>query len=213
MTATAPSATTDVYQRLRRLILTLQLPPGTALSEPMLMNMLDAGRTPVREALRRLADDRLIVIFPRRGLVVAQMGFAEVQQLFEARLAIERQTAYLAGERADQRDINRLLQLNEDVHTAEQRNTFAEFLEADQVLHREIAVIARNSFLLETAEKLLSLNLWLWYSHLERYGVERDDFAPHHAVITAIAGHDSEAAAMAMEAHIIRSRTILRVAL
>lgn len=213
MATTAPSATLDVYQRIKRLILTLQLPPGTAMSEPMLMNMLDAGRTPVREALRKLADDRLVVIFPRRGLVVAQMGFAEVQQLFEARLAIEKQTAFLAGDRADQRDLERLQRLNAQVLSAEERNTFAEFLEADQLLHREIAAIARNSFLLETAEKLLSLNYWLWYSHMERYGIQREDFAPHHAVITAIAAHDSALAASAMEAHIVHSRSILRLAL
>src|SRR5882757_10761310 len=95
------SATTDAYRRLKRLILTLELPPGTPMSEPMLMELLGAGRTPVREALRRLSDDRLVVIFPRRGLVVAQLGLSEVQQLYEARITIEKQTAFLAAERAD----------------------------------------------------------------------------------------------------------------
>jgi DNA-binding GntR family transcriptional regulator len=207
------SATTDAYRQLKRLIQTLELPPGAPMSEPMLMELLETGRTPIREALRRLSDDRLVVIFPRRGLVVAQLGIAEVMQLYEARTTLERQNAFLAAERADHHDLRRLNELNDAVILAEQRNVFEEFLDADQMLHQEIAKITRNSFLIEASERLMGLNLWLWYSHMQRYGIQREDFASHHAVLAAIAARDQAAAAAAMEAHIQHSRSILRLAL
>lgn len=183
------------------------------MSEPMLMELLETGRTPIREALRRLSDDRLVVIFPRRGLVVAQLGISEVMQLYEARTILEKQTAFLAAERADNHDLRRLNELNAAVISAEERNVFEEFLDADQILHQEISEISRNGFLIEASERLLSLNLWLWYSHMQRYGIQREDFASHHAVIAAIAARDQPAAAAAMEAHIQHSRSILRLAL
>jgi len=207
------SATADAYRRLKRLIQTLELRPGTPMSEPMLMELLETGRTPIREALRRLSDDRLVVIFPRRGLVVAQLGISEVMQLYEARTILEKQTAFLAAERADNHDLRRLNELNAAVISAEERNVFEEFLDADQILHQEISEISRNGFLIEASERLLSLNLWLWYSHMQRYGIQREDFASHHAVIAAIAARDQPAAAAAMEAHIQHSRSILRLAL
>ena len=207
------SATVDAYRRLKRLIQTLELRPGTPMSEPMLMELLETGRTPVREALRRLSDDRLVVIFPRRGLVVAQLGISEVMQLYEARTTIEKQNAFLAAERADIHDLRRLNELSAAVISAEQRNVFEEFLDADQLLHQETAKITRNSFLIDASERLLSLNLWLWYSHMQRYGIQREDFASHHDVLAAIAARDQPAAAAAMEAHMQHSRSILRLAL
>ena len=80
------------YERLRRMIVELEVPPGTALTEAALVARLGIGRTPVREAVRRLADERLLVIFPRRGMVVAHLALAEVQQLVEARLAVEQES-------------------------------------------------------------------------------------------------------------------------
>lgn len=207
------SASTTAYELLKRMIVSLELPPGTPLSEPALMSRLHVGRTPLREAVRRLADERLVVIFPRRGMVVAQLGLAEVQQLFEARIAVERETARLAAERASEADDRELRTCNEAVHAAQADGSFASFLEADQHLHRAITRTARNTFLRATAEWILTLNHWLWHAHLARYGVRESDYASHDPIIEAIARRDPAAAAAAMAAHIERSRELLRVTL
>jgi GntR family transcriptional regulator, rspAB operon transcriptional repressor len=201
------------YERLKRMIVTVEIPPGTALSEPALVARLGIGRTPVREALRQLASERLVVIFPRRGIVVAQLGLQEVQQLFEARLIVEGENARLAAERADANDERSLVSLNEDVHTAETDRSFASFLDVDQRLHREIARIARNTFLAEAADRILTLTAWLWHVHMARYGIEPSDFASHDRIIAAISDHDAPAAHQAMLDHIDRSRELLRVTL
>lgn len=205
------SAGVTAYERLRRMIVELEFPPGTTLTEPALVERLGIGRTPVREALRRLADERLLVIFPRRGMVVAHLGLAEVQQLFEARLAVEGRIAELAAGRASREDHADLARLNGAVHAAQDVGSFAAFLGADQRLHLGIARMARNAFLEEAAGRILTLNAWLWHAQMARYGIETGDYASHDAIIGAIAAHDPAAARVAMGDHIERSRELLRV--
>jgi len=179
----------------------------------MLMELMDAGRTPLREALKQLAAEKFVVIFPRRGAVVAQLGFAEVQQLFEARLTIESQTARLASERADVPTLSRLGELNSRTAASAQAESFPAFLDDDHALHMHIASMARNQFLFDYASWILDLNMWLWYSHMARYGIKRDDFADHEAIIAAITRRDGDAASRAMTAHVERSRSILKLVL
>lgn len=220
MVDTSSNGTTDgigagaaAYERLRRMIIELEFPPGTALTEPTLVERLGIGRTPIREALRRLADERLLVIFPRRGMVVAHLGLAEVQQLFEARLAVEGRLAALAADRTTRDGDADLARLNRAVHAAQDEGSFAAFLDADRRLHLGIARIARNAFLAEAAERLLTLNAWLWHAQMARYGIEAGDYASHDAVVAAIAARDPAAARAAMDDHIERSRELLRVTL
>lgn len=206
-------AGTAAYERLRRMIVELEFPPGTTLTEPALVERLGIGRTPVREALRRLADERLLVIFPRRGMVVAHLGLAEVQQLFEARLAVEGRIAELAAGRASREDDADLARLNGAVHAAQDVASFAAFLEADQRLHLGVARMARNAFLEEAAGRILTLNAWLWHAQMARYGIETGDYASHDAIVGAITARNSVAAVAAMGEHIERSRELLRVTL
>lgn len=212
-TTAEPSAAEQAYLRLQRMIIELELPPGTSLTEPTLVERLGIGRTPVREALRRLAAERLVTIFPRRGMVVGQLGLGEVQQLFEARDAVEGEIAELAARRAAGRDDDDLARLNEAVHRAQEEGSFAAFLEADRWLHHEIARMARNVFLEEALGRIQPLNAWLWHAHMVRCGIRTDDYASHDAIVAAIARRDPAGARTAMIAHVERSRELLRVAL
>lgn len=207
------SAGTAAYERLQRMIVELELPPGTTLTEPALVERLGIGRTPIREALRRLADERLVVIFPRRGMVVAHLGLGEVQQLFEARLTVEGRIAELAAERSTPDDAADLARLNGAVHAAQDGGSFSAFLAVDRRLHLCIARIARNAFLAEAAERLLTLNAWLWHAQMARHGIEAGDYASHDAIVAAIAARVPAAARTAMADHIERSRELLRVTL
>src|SRR4029079_11997900 len=81
-------------------IVTLQLLPGTVLSEQALALRLKIGRTPIREALQRLARDGLVVIMPRRGIMVSEINLKLQLRLLEVRRELERLMASLAAERA-----------------------------------------------------------------------------------------------------------------
>src|SRR5450755_328803 len=106
--------TDRAYRELEEMIVTLQLSPGTVLSEQALAVRLKIGRTPIREALQRLARDGLVVIMPRRGIMVSEINLRLQLRLLEVRRELERLTAKLAAERA----------------TPEERGEFAEIAAA-----------------------------------------------------------------------------------
>ena len=92
--------TDRAYRELEEMIVTLQLAPGTVLSEQALAVRLKIGRTPIREALQRLARDGLVVIMPRRGIMVSEINLRLQLRLLEVRRELERLMASLAAERA-----------------------------------------------------------------------------------------------------------------
>ena len=96
------------YYAIRELIVTLELPPGAVVREPELTERLGIGRTPVREALRRLAQERLVEVFPRRGMFVTKVDVRDLARLCEVRVALEPEAARLAAERATQADLAEL---------------------------------------------------------------------------------------------------------
>lgn len=211
--STSDSAAAVAYERIQRLIVTLELPPGTILTEPALGARLAMGRTPIREALHRLADERLVTIFPRRGLVVAHLGLTEIQQLFEARLLVEGGNARRAAQRASVSDALDIDGFNGAVQAAEGDGSFGAFLEADRHLHLAVARVARNTFTEDVTRRLLTLSAWLWHAHMARHGIEPSDYASHDQIVDAITRHDPSAAEQAMVDHIERSRQLLRIAL
>jgi DNA-binding GntR family transcriptional regulator len=100
------------YYAIRELIVTLELAPGSVVSERELMERLGVGRTPVREALRDLAREQLVEVFPRRGIFVSGVDVGDIAGLSEVRLVLESKAARLAAERrndADRAETDRLL--------------------------------------------------------------------------------------------------------
>src|ERR1700759_5677151 len=96
-----PNTLTDkAYRALYEEIVTRRIPPGTVVSEAMLSRRLGVGRTPIREALQRLAREWLVVIMPRRGIVVSEIDPVHNLRLLEARREIERFLARSAAKRA-----------------------------------------------------------------------------------------------------------------
>src|ERR1700749_2613530 len=92
--------TEKAYRALEEEIVTLRIPPGTVVSEAILSRRLGLGRTPVREALQRLAREWLVVIMPRRGIMVSEIDPVRHLRLLEARREIERFLARSAAKRA-----------------------------------------------------------------------------------------------------------------
>jgi DNA-binding GntR family transcriptional regulator len=201
------------YERLKRLIISVELAPGASLSEGGIMSQIGVGRTPLREALRRLSDEGFVTIYPRRGLVVRQLGLTDAQQVFDSRAVVEPANAGAAARFVDEAGWNELERLATTVERAEQAGDFRAFMDSDMALHLAIAQIGGNSLLIAFTDRLLSLAAWLWFTHLERYGIQASDYAPHAEILGAIANRDSEQAAEAMSHHIQRSRELLRLAL
>ena len=100
----ALSLSDRAYYGIRELIVSLELAPGSPVSERELMERLGLGRTPVREALRTLAQEKLVEVYPRRGIVVSPVDVGDLASLSEARIVLESCAARLAAERANAAD-------------------------------------------------------------------------------------------------------------
>ena len=200
---TARSLSDRAYYAIRELIVTLELPPGAVVSERDLMQRLGLGRTPVREALRDLARDRLVEVYPRRGIFVSTVDVGDIAGLSEVRLVLEPAAARLAALRstsADQAETEALLA--EIERTAEGGSERA-LIELDQRIHRHVYAAAHNPFAEATLNEYYVLALRIWFLALDRV-TERLDTAvhEHRALLEAIRDRDPERAEEAMRVHI-----------
>src|SRR5690242_5497249 len=112
--ARANSQSGEAYRLIKEQIITLALPPAALIDEARLMADLELGRTPIREALQRLALENLVVILPRRGTIVADLNMSDLQKIFEIRVDLEVYVVRLAARRASAAQIDAMEALFED---------------------------------------------------------------------------------------------------
>ena len=196
------SQSTEAYARLKAKIVTLELPPAAPIDENALMIELGLGRTPIREALQRLAYDNLVVIYPRRGTLVADLNPRDLQKVFELRLELEPYAARLAAERATPDQLTEMEALFVDADAILQTGHYRQLIEIDHRAHILLAQAAHNEFLEESLERLYSHVLRLWYVSLHKVVRLREAIDEHRAIIAALHARDGAGAADAMRAHI-----------
>lgn len=196
------SLSQQAYQLIREKIVTLQLAPGEPINEGALMEELQLGRTPIREAMQRLACEGLVVMRPRRGAVVASLSILDLQQLFELRRVLEGLAASLAAERATESDIAAMEATLVALDQAGQSEDTRAYIEIDRAFHRAMARSAHNKFLEHTLGRLYNLNLRLWYLAMDQIGPMREAVEEHRRVLEAIVSHDCPQADAVIREHI-----------
>ena len=200
MTGKTDSLAERAYVAIRRLIVTLDLEPGSVINERELVERLAIGRTPVREALRRLAQEGLVEVYPRRGMFVTDVDVRRLAQLSEVRAVLEPEAARLAAERLA--DAGRA-ELEELVHELDADELDEQALMAlDERIHRAVYRCARNDLLATTLEQYYVLALRIWTIALDRRHELHDAVQEHHALLEAIRDGDGERAAATMRAHV-----------
>jgi DNA-binding GntR family transcriptional regulator len=196
------SRSEKAYRRLKEKIVRLELPPASLLNEIQLMHELKLGRTPIREALQRLAFENLVVILPRRGTIVADLNLSDLQKTFEVRLELEAQAVRLATQRATAAQIARMEALfagaDELIHSGDHHQLI--FL--DQEAHRLLAEATHNEFLAEMLERLYTQMLRLWYISLHKVSRLAEAIEEHRDIIAAVKAGDADRAAEIMRAHV-----------
>jgi len=200
--AQADSLGDIAYHRIKEKIISLELPPASVIDESQLVDELQVGLTPVRQALRRLSIENLVVILPRRGTIVADLNISDLHKIFELRIEIETLAAKFAAERATQQQINELDTLLEQSAMIIQNGDNAQLLHADREIHMLIAEAANNEFLAETAERLYGHVQRLWNLSIAEITGLAQGFQEHTALVEAIRQRDSEQASMLMRKHV-----------
>jgi DNA-binding GntR family transcriptional regulator len=188
------------YYAIRELIVTLELAPGAVVREPELTERLGIGRTPVREALRRLAQERLVEVFPRRGMFVTKVDVRDLARLCEVRLALEPEAARLAAERATQADLAELRAVLTELDVRRKRDPRA-LIDLDERIHRAIYHASHNPYLAETLEQYYAHALRIWMVALARTDIGAA-VGGHHAVLEAVVRGDGARAARLMREHV-----------
>jgi DNA-binding GntR family transcriptional regulator len=185
------------YHEIRALIVSLELAPGAVIDERELIERLEIGRTPVREALRRLAQERLVEVYPRRGMFVTGVDVRELARISEVREMLEPEAARLAADRATDADRAELAALVEELDRGG-----SELMELDERIHRAVYRAAHNDLLEATLEQYYVLALRIWSIALERADDLEEAVEAHRALLEAIQAGDGERAADAMRAHV-----------
>ena len=196
------SQSEEAYLRIRERIVSLDMPPGSVVNETRLREELKIGRTPIREALQRLAGENLVRSIPHRGTFVTDINITDLARITEVRVVLEGHAARLAAERlstADRDTFAELLERLEDRPGLDQR----QLMRLDQQIHREIYRAARNPFLQSTLERYFNLSLRLWYLVLDRQVGLREAVEEHVELLRAILAGDGPGADDSMRRHVI----------
>jgi DNA-binding GntR family transcriptional regulator len=191
--------TDRAYRLIEELIVTLALPPETILSEQSLAQRLGIGRTPIREALQRLARDGLVVILPRRGILVSQINLKTQMRLLEVRRELERLMARGAAERATPEEIAKFSGIARDMRKASDNADDMTFMRLDRALNELVSQAARNEFAARAMGLMHGLSRRFWYQHYREAGDLPLSARLHADLADAIAKRNADAAGKASD--------------
>jgi len=193
--------TQRAYELIWEKITTLELDPGAPINEQQLAEDLDMGLVPVREALRLLAHENLVVITPRHGLYVADVNIPDLEQISEMRLSLESLCARLAAQRATPDDLVVLEALRQELAAVPPEDKRLLF-DLDHRFHRALAQAAHNKYLAQTLDRLFGLSRRLWYLVLPLLGYLPASVEEHLNLVEAIRVGDADRAEQIMYDHV-----------
>ncbi|HKH18786.1 MAG TPA: GntR family transcriptional regulator [Solirubrobacteraceae bacterium] len=191
------------YLALRDRIVTLRLRPGTVLREDQLMAELGIGRTPLREAVKRLALENLVAVQPRRGTYVTEVDAAEIIHITEVRAELEACAAELAARRMDagaRRVAKSLLAHVERLGRGDDQEAL---MRLDQRIHGFIWEASGNPYLIDTLERYFSLSLRVWYVVLDRVPGLGHAVHDQAELLRALSERDAQRARAIMREHVL----------
>jgi DNA-binding GntR family transcriptional regulator len=201
------SLSEQAYEQLRQQIVTLVLPPNAVVDEAQLQRELGLGRTPIREALKRLELERLITIIPRRGIFVTPINLTDLQRLYEVRVNLEGLATELAAQRGTAVHWQEMALILDQAAGLDVLSA-AQLIAIDEGCHRIIYQAADNQFLQQTLAALFPLSLRLWHVALSKLGDKKDSIieykhiVEHQAILAALQKGDAPTAADLMRRHV-----------
>jgi len=195
----AETLTERAYRALEEEIVTLRLKPSQVLSEQMLSATFKIGRTPIREALQRLAREGLVAILPRKGILVSDINPRNQLLVLEVRRELERLLSRAGAERATNEQREQLQDIAGGMDRASKANDDIAFMRLDRELNRLLIEAGHNDYAARSMKLLQGLSRRFWYMHY-REAADLPLCARLHAnQARAIAQGDGDAAARASD--------------
>jgi DNA-binding GntR family transcriptional regulator len=201
------------YVELRDRIVTLRIAPGEPIDEDSLGQELAMGRTPVREAIKRLALENLVTVFPRRGTFASEINITDLAHVSDVRAHLEGHAAYRAAERITDGQKAELDELLAELGHSRGSDNVEALMALDARVHRFIYRCTGNPYLEETLTRYLNLSLRIWHLVLDRLPHLFARVHEHADVLQAIAAGKPERARDILTEHIATFEREIRTVL
>jgi DNA-binding GntR family transcriptional regulator len=190
------------YGELRDRIISLRIPPGAPINEDALGGELEMGRTPVREAIKRLALENLVTVFPRRGTFASEINITDLAHIADVRVPLEGHAAARAAERITERQRKQLHDLRDELDEQDGADDAATLIALDARVHRFVYASAGNPYLEQTLARYFNLSLRIWYLVLDRLPHLAARVVEHRHLLDAIDSGDADEARKVAEEHV-----------
>ena len=197
------------YAALRDRIVQLRIAPGAPINEDELGRELDMGRTPVREAIKRLALENLVTVFPRRGTFASEINITDLAHISDVRQQLEGHAAYRAAERLTTSGRAELEALLERI-AAPGESSREDLIALDADIHRFVHRASANPYLEETLGRYFNLSLRIWYLVLDRLPHLTERVREHRALLEAVRDGDADRARAIAAEHVGTFATEIR---
>ena len=191
------------YAEMRDRIVTLRIPPGSPIDEDALGKELEMGRTPVREAIKRLSLENLVTVFPRRGTVASEINITDLAHIADVRVQLERHAAYRAAERIGAAQQPQLEALLDELDRSDAMADPRELVGLDTRVHRFVYQCADNPYLEETLDRYLNLSLRIWHLVIDRLPNLSARVQEHRELLTAIRDGEADRARTIAGDHVV----------
>ncbi|MBN1292313.1 MAG: GntR family transcriptional regulator [Candidatus Latescibacteria bacterium] len=191
-----------VYNAILELLINHRIKPGEKLSEEGLASLLQVSRTPVREALKRLASDGLVVFYPRRGAYAKGISPQDITELYELRRCLEVFAARRAVGNIPEKQIKRINLMIESCHLADGGDFIEAELLFDREIHKTINTYCNNTRLKEMLVNVDHLAKFMRILHFDREELARENFAEHENIWRAMIARDETLMIRLLEEHL-----------
>jgi DNA-binding GntR family transcriptional regulator len=190
------------YGELRDRIVTLRIAPGAPIDEDALGRELQIGRTPVREAIKRLSLENLVTVFPRRGTFASEINITDLADISDVRIQLEGHAAYRAAQRITAGQREELEQLLEELAVSQGSDDVEALMALDTRVHRFVHRCAANPYLGETLGRYFNLSLRIWYLVIDRLPHMFMRVHEHDDLLRAIADGEADRARDVLAEHV-----------
>ncbi|MEV6126970.1 GntR family transcriptional regulator [Streptomyces violaceusniger] len=202
------------YRAIRDRLVMLEIRPGAPINEDQLAQSLGVGRTPVREALKRLQYERLITTYPRRGTFATEVNITDLAHISEVRQELEPLAAARAARRATATDRATLTALRRELESVDPPgHAAADLMHLDLQVHRAIYAATHNPYLEDTLVRHDNLATRIWCLFIDRLSDVAGHVEEHGPLIDAIVAGDPDKAAQLAGNHVEGFERAIRAAI
>jgi DNA-binding GntR family transcriptional regulator len=190
------------YEELRDRIVTLSIAPGAPIDEDLIGRELEMGRTPVREAIKRLALENLVTVFPRRGTFASEINITDLAHISDVRVVLEAHAARRAAERITSAQRAELDELLDELGRSKGSDDVEALIALDAGVHRFVYRCAGNPYMDETLGRYFNLSLRIWHLVIDRLPHLFARVHEHDDLLRAIAAGEADRAERIVADHI-----------